>query len=388
MYSALVLLIAGSVACLAATLLGGVRHDYIYYLEQWRLVLAGLDPWSTNNAYGPLHNAFALLLPLDPLAPKIATALSLLIANALLVLALERTRPRPEWQQIYLLAFALNVLPLVSVFWFGNNDGFVAALVIGAVLARLRGRVVLAGLLLGLATLDKYYPLLLVPFFALDARRFEARLVIAALLTTGAGMLAGALLWGRDFIEAVAFGISRDATILSIIRPISLIGRKLGVSEYTDLLVRFNSPIVLAVWIGALALAWRRRDNWLVGACWGLFAVLLAYKVGHQQFMVSWLALVACLPLLRRDDADRLARLSLPFACFLSVFQAGFVLLQPEYYRGPWVFVPSYVGLLSFALGLLLLLSFLRPASRPAPSPSAAPHAESARYSRTADPRP
>ena len=95
-----------------------MRHDYIYYLEQWQLVLAGLDPWSTNNAYGPLHNAFALLVPLHPLAPKLLTAAGLLMANGLLVLALLRERPVVEWRTVYLLAFAANALPIiVSVYW-------------------------------------------------------------------------------------------------------------------------------------------------------------------------------------------------------------------------------------------------------------------------------
>ena len=98
--------------------------------------------------------------------------------------------------------------------------------------------------------------------------------------------------------------------------------------------MRFNGPLVVLVWLGAIALAWARRDNWLVGACWGFFAVLLTYKVGNQQFWVSWLALVAALPLLNRPDADRLARLSWPFAIFLSLFTIGYVVLQPQYYQG------------------------------------------------------
>ncbi|MEO8757747.1 MAG: glycosyltransferase family 87 protein [Devosia sp.] len=364
MRRALLFVASYAIAALALTWLGGVRHDYIYYLEQWHLVLDGLDPWGTNNAYGPLHNTFALLVPLHPLAPKFANALSLVIANALLVPALLRARPLPEWRTTYLLAFAANALPIISVYWFGNNDGFVAALVIGAVLARRDGRMLLAGLLLGLATLDKYYPALLIPFFALDERKLDTRLILAALVTTILGMLAGILIWGRAFFEAIAFGVSRDATILSILRPISVIGRTLGIGGLTDLLVKFNTPMLLLVWLGAIALAWVRRDNWLIASCWGFFAVLLTYKVGHQQFWVTWLALVACLPLLNRPDADRLARLSLPYATFLSLFQLGFVLLQPEYYRGPWSWVTSYVGILSFALGSALLAQFLHPRHR------------------------
>ena len=87
--------------------------------------------------------------------------------------------------------------------------------------------------------------------------------------------------------------------------------------------------------------------------------MLATYKVGHQQFFVTWVALVACLPLLNRPDADRLAHLSLPYATFLSLFQLGFVLLQPQYYRGPWAPITSFVGILSFALELWLLVPFL-----------------------------
>jgi len=92
-----------------------------------------------------------------------------------------------------------------------------------------------------------------------------------------------------------------------------------GIAPITDLVVRFNGPLVVLVWLGATALAWTRRDKWLVAACWGFFAVLLTYKVGNQQFFVSWLALVAALPLLGRPDADRLARLSWPFAILIWI---------------------------------------------------------------------
>lgn len=362
----LVLLTLYSIAALVLTIVGGVRHDYIYYLEQWQLVLDHLDPWSTNNAYGPLHNAFALLIPLHPLVPKIVTSAGFLLANGLLVIAL-RDRPWREWRTVYLLAFAANALPIVSVYWFGNNDGVVAALVIGAVLARRERQMLLAGLLLGLATLDKYYPALLVPFFALDDRRIDTRLILSALGTTLVGIGICIAVWGNAYIEAVRFGVSRDATILSIFRSISVIGHNFGFGDLADTLVKLNSPLVLLVWIGAIVLAWRRREHWLVASTWGIFAVLLTYKVGHQQFWVTWVALVACLPLVNSATADRLARLSLPYATFLSLFQLGFVLIEPQYYRGPNEWVKDYVGLPSLLLGAWTLWAFLRPAPRPAP---------------------
>ena len=357
---ALLAIVVLSTVAISVTILGGIRHDYVDYLAQWELVRDGIDPWSTNSAYGPLHNAFALLVPLHPLAPKLLAALALLLANALLLVSLLRARPASEWLSTYLIAFGANVLVLTSVFWLGLNDGFVAALILGAVLARVDGRLVLAGFLLGLATLDKYYPALLIPFFAIDARKVEPRLILSSLVIILAGIALAIWLWGTAWLEAVTFGISRDATILSIIRPIAALGRAIGIGDVTDLLVRYNGPLVLLVWLGAIALAWYRRDNWLVGACWGFAAVLLTYKVGNPQFWVSWLALVAALPLLHRPDADRLARLAWPMALFLTLFQLGYLFLQPAYYQGQWRWVNDVAGLPAFAIGVWMLVLFLR----------------------------
>lgn len=361
------MIFAASALAILVTIYGGIRHDQLDYMMQWQLVLDGKDPWSTNSAYGPLHNAFAWLLPIRDLAPKILTAAALLLANGLLLIHLLATRPVEEWGTTYIIAFGGNILVLVSAFWFGLNDAFVAALIIGAVLARREDDMLLAGILLGLATLDKYYPALLIPFFAMDERRVDARLILSSLVTIAAGLAAAAWLWGTAWLEAIIFGVSRDATILSIFRPIAVLGRQVGVADVTDLLVRFNGPLVVLVWLAAIALAWRRRDNWLVSACWGFFAVLLTYKVGNQQFWVAWLALVAALPLLKRSDADRLARLSWPFAIFLSVFEIGYVVLQPQYYQGQWLWVNDIAGVPAFALGARLLWSFLRLSLRPAP---------------------
>lgn len=366
MRPALVFLTLFSLAALAATLIGNVQLDYGYYLDQWRLVLGGQDPWSGNNAYGPLHNAFAPLVPLDPLLPKLLTAGLLLAANAALAIRYARMRTA-DWLDTYAIAFAANPLVLVSAFWLGLNDGLVAALVIAAALARHGDRLILAGVLLGLATLDKYYPALLVPLFAIDARRIAPRLIVGALATVVVGLLAATAIWNSEWLEAVTFGVSRDATILSVLRPITVLGRANGFGDLVDLFVRFNGPLVLVVWIGAIVIAYRRAERWLVAATWGLFAVLLTYKVGNQQFWVCWLALVACLPLLGDPHAGRLARLSWPYAIFLGIFELGYVMLVPQYYQGPWHWVVDWVGFVSFGLGLFQLIAyFKRSAPRPA----------------------
>ena len=94
--------------------------------------------------------------------------------------------------------------------------------------------------------------------------------------------------------------------------------------------------------------------------------MLLTYKVGNPQFWVSWLALVAALPLLQRPDADRLARLGRPMALFLTLFQLGYIFLVPAYYQGSWRWVNDVAGIPAFVIGVWMLVAFLRNAASPA----------------------
>ena len=358
------ILFAIALAAALIIIVTDVQHDYIYYLDQWRLVLSGADPWSGNNAYGPLHNAFAPLILLDPLLPKLVNAAALLLSGTLLARALS-ARPIGTYDWIFAGALWANALVLVSALVYGLNDTFVAALVIGAVLARHKDRVILAGILLGLATLDKYYPALLIPFFAIDRRVVAPRLILSSLDTIALGLAAATLIWQTEWLEAVRYGISRDATILSILKPITVLGRANGFGDLVDTFVKFNGPLVVLVWLGAIAVTWLRRERWLIATTGGLFAVLLTYKVGNPQFWICWLALVACLPLLDDPNADRLARLSLPYAFFLTVFEIGYAILVPHYYQGPLHWVTDWVGLPSFALGLWILIAYFSRDSSP-----------------------
>ena len=43
------------------------------------------DPWSTHNAYGPIHTILGYLLRFGELAPKFAVVFSLLVATGMLV---------------------------------------------------------------------------------------------------------------------------------------------------------------------------------------------------------------------------------------------------------------------------------------------------------------
>ena len=92
-----------------------------------------------------------------------------------------RERGMSPIQVIYLLAVPTNVLTVGAGVMYGLNDAFVAALLMVAVIFRHRRYVLTAGVLVGLAALTKYYPLLLLPFFALDGRRLRWSVIVGGI---------------------------------------------------------------------------------------------------------------------------------------------------------------------------------------------------------------
>ena len=65
-----------------------IRHDYAAYIKQWDLVLEGVDPWSTSNNYGPLHNLLAYFAVSVELGPKVFMTVAFIVVNFLLVMLL------------------------------------------------------------------------------------------------------------------------------------------------------------------------------------------------------------------------------------------------------------------------------------------------------------
>ncbi len=333
------------------------QHDYVAYVKQWQLVLDGLDPWSTNNAYGPIHNLLAYLLPLGSMAPRVLIVGS--FAAAILVLFRElwdRSGPAGAYGPI-LLAVATNVL-IIGLARYGLNDLLCAAMIVVAVVLRVRGSLVLCGTLLGAAALLKFYPLVLVPFFALDRRDISWRIAVAALSTFVLGMFAAYLCWGASVFDPLIYGSARGPKLLSVLATLEYLFGRQGVVR---LLVRLDLALVILAAAAGLAVAYVKRLDWLSGAVLGFLGVLAFYKVGHQQFYVSWLVLVAALPLV---GGPRLAFVCIPFALFLSLFQWGYQFVSNERYLDMPA-IRGYVGAIAFGLSVATIWIGIRAATAP-----------------------
>jgi hypothetical protein len=325
----------------------GVQHDYRSYLGQWRLFLDGANPWSTNNNYGPLHTVVGLLLPFGQLAPKFLLVGALLLANAALVLSLLRERGVSPILIIYLLAVPTNVLVVGVGVIYGLNDALVASLLVAAVLFRLRGNFLATGALIGLAALVKYYPLLLLPFFALNGKRLHWSVIASGLAVFGVGMAAASAIWGEELFNGILHGVARKTKLLSVLGPLQELVGKVKIVRW---LKEYNAYLVICGVGVAFLCTWKAGRNWLEAAVLGYLVMLTLYKVGNQQFYLPWLLMVAALPLVNKQSADQMGIILLPAVVLLSLYQFGYEFASSHYKNGSWV--RTYGGLIAFAVSV------------------------------------
>ena len=357
------LILVWSTVALAVSVLRGIRHDYVVYLRQWSLVPGGEDPWGAGNTYGPLHVALAYLAELGPLVPKLFMVVAFLAANFLLAAALLKSRPPTSSLVAYLIFVPLNFLVISIVISFGLNDALAAALVGLAVLARFRGRLVVAGVFLGLAVLLKLYPALLLPFFCLDGRKFNSKLFLTTSCTTFVGFVLSLAIWGNGFITSFITGASRQPKLLSLLAALRRHPELGGDSSVVDFLINFNSIFVLISSAVLLAVTYKMELTWIEGAALAGLTYPLIYKVGHPQFYIPSMFLLVGLLILGTPRARQLAHCFVPFALFLSAFQFGYEVLT-DGYREIGGSVRRNVGFISFALGITTITVALATASQ------------------------
>ena len=351
-------IVVWSGAMLALSVARDQRHDYVAYLEQWSLVLGGQDPWMTSNTYGPLHNVIGLTIVLHPLVPKLLIGMALTLVNFLLVSELLRSAPPVTSIAAYALFLPLNFLVVSVVFSFGLNDGLVASLVGLAILARLRKWFFACGVLLGLAVLLKYYPALLIPFFCLDRRRFSVRTLTASAITVATGFFFATALWGTGFVSALTTGAAREPKLLSVLAALEHTGFSVAYAEVFQILVRVNALMVVAAVVLTFISVYALRLRWIEGAALASLIYLLVYKVGHQQFYLTWIVLLIGLLIVNTRRSAWMAYSAIPAVVLLSVFQFGYEILTDEY-REVGGIVRDNVGFAAFLIGWLTVAGML-----------------------------
>jgi len=284
--------------------------------------------------------------------------MALSLVNYLLVSELLRVSPPRLSIVAYLLFLPLNFLVISVVFSFGLNDGLVASLVGLAILLRLRRWLVVCGVVLGIAVLLKYYPALLIPFFFLDDRRFSLRGLVASALTVVTGLLVAAALWGTGFASALTTGAVRGPKLLSVLSALERSGLSSSFSGVFEILVRINALAVLLAVTLTLIAVYLTRLTWIEGSALVALIYLLIYKVGHQQFYLTWIMILIGLLIVNTRRSAWMAYSAIPAVVLLSAFQFGYEILTDEYRQIGGV-VRDNVGFAAFLIGWLTVASML-----------------------------
>jgi hypothetical protein len=186
----------------------------------------------------------------------------------------------------------------------GHNDALMTALVLAALAFAARERRWLAGAAWATAIAVKWFPLLLLPLRALEARR-TGRRVDHLGFAVAAGVIAGFAFWryGGEWLESFGTfsGQLRRTTSLSPARWLT----GMGVSE--------TSAIASLVALFVVGYIWLLREAWRGRARLGLCAALVLLTT---SWLVPWYAVWA-VPLAAIEE-DRTARiLALALSAYL-----------------------------------------------------------------------
>ncbi len=229
----------------------------------------------------PLMGSFSLLLRAPFVAPVFhssldavyfAGALPCLLATVVLGLALARLAAErgqsPAVQGLIAGLAVINPVTFRALHWGHPEELLCAALCVGAVLAALRERELLAGVLLGLAIATKQWALIAVlPALLAAPRRQIALLAIAGALAAAfylPGLIANADSFGAATESAAGQAAGGASTTpWSIWWPLAgIAGSPFGERYMAPAWVGMLShPLIVLLPIPLAALLWRRRDR-------------------------------------------------------------------------------------------------------------------------------
>jgi len=371
-------LILLSFAFLALTVQRGGIQDYYFYLQMWREVWLGHDPWFfaygvfgkyPMNAYGPLFNVFAIPAFVNPLLPK------LLFAGAYLVFAVWLIKDRgKDWPQAGLVWPLLLVWFWMPYCWveladFGHFDVLVGLLCAATVEARVRQRDVISGVCLGLGVLLKFMPIVLLPFLILDRKRPRYRLLSAAAVTIALGLGASVLLWGPSTFRPLIFAAERSSHHLSIYRFLKGRYSPLRWLDFHEDPDQAAPAFMLIALLWAWLLVRRRMIEPTPAAVLTVLVTLMFYQVGFAQYHMVLFVLASYWMMSARGAIRETIPLWVALGCYFGWLSIFDVILSTTNIDS--MGMQEWIGLPTFLLGCFLLVSIVRSPSISRQDPAA-----------------
>ena len=336
--------------------------DYKAYLNQWAIIIQGLDPWSgTDNAYLPIHNVFAPLAAINNSLPKIAFvfifAIPMYISS---ICDLNFKREIDFFSKLKIFAvFAFSPFCILITSYYGLNDTPVAGLIVLSLFLSLsnnkKQNSLLSGISLALATMIKVYPIFIAPLFILRKKRIDITFLASYLISIITILFTSIIIWGKSTLIPILYASERNSKHLSFF---NFFRRIVGINfdEYSLYAMVFVLLIVLFfIYIYKIDL--------LPAVILTLAFEFTFYKVGHPQFFLFFFAVS---PMTIRYIYDKnliiKGRLFLSFLmwiCFLNFYQT-FYTLACHMFRGFPHFLRGIGSLPYILFSILMLISLVK----------------------------
>jgi hypothetical protein len=360
-------LIIFSTAFLALTVSSGIQGDYGSYLVEWRAVLTTHEPWQMRvqpfNSYGPLFNVLAIPPLINPLANKLLCAFGYI---AFLIWLIKDFAPRRGFDVLsswpWMLFWFLNPFPWEQIAYNGYFDILIALACVAAVHCLIGRKEGLSGAWLAASVLVKYFPVVVLPFLAVDQRRVHFRLVAAFAGVVVLGMTVSVAIWGTSTFAPLTLAATRRPfwSIYNVLATPHLPFQTLMDPSNVGWIER---PLLLAAGLGTFAWSYVRRLDLVQSSVLAVLVTLLFYRVGYPNYLMVVLSLISYWWVSNWSDLKTRSALSIlvfGYFCLLSFEDLAF-----------WWHLQSvlhdyrFTVFCQFLAGFVVLISLasLRPAS-------------------------
>jgi hypothetical protein len=292
-----VVLLVFAAAFLALTIFSGVRGDYLAYLSEWKVVLAGRIPWLYRpiNAYGPLFNVLAPLVWLNPLANKLLFSFSYLAYVIWLIKDFAPRRGMIALSLPWLVFWLVNPFPWVQIAYFGYFDVLVALACVAAVHSFINGKDGASGTYLALGILLKYMPAVILPFLAFNDRRYHIRLLRFCVGLVAFGLAISIAIYGKSTLFPLLLAATRPSTwsiyagLASTQSPLRLFWDWPTVDSLDWLEKPLLIPAGFAVFVWCLVC----RTGPALSAALAVLVTLVFYRVGFINYQMVLFLLIS-----------------------------------------------------------------------------------------------